>query len=116
MHKTIITKNTKVDWTPVGKEYTKDKEDSFVKKFTNCEWKEISPEGNTEAMMPAMGISEAIEQLNIPKVSHYAISNECAPLGLYGVRGHYKNADVDIFLVDAGSSISPVAMVVEERG
>jgi hypothetical protein len=90
---------------------------AVVRAIGTVEWQEI-PEGGTisVAMMPGEGIKEAIKQLRIPKVSHIAISNELAPFGFYGIRGHYKNGDAEVFLVDTGCSITPVCSDFYPKG
>jgi len=103
--------NTHLDWTKVGEEFTKDHHEKYETIFNGLQWKK-AVNGTSEAMMPAMGINEAVKQLRIPKVSHYVISRECAPCGLYGIRGHYKNTDVDVFIIDTGCELMPIAMNV----
>jgi hypothetical protein len=76
--------------------------------FDRLPWKRYTP-GAEEAMMPALGIRAAINELRIPRVSHYAISNELAPYGLYAIRGHFLNGRVDVYLVDEGSSLVVLA-------
>lgn len=97
-------------WTSVGSDHNGDdsKRARLAAIFDRLEWQELKPD-TVEAMMPALGIRAAIEELRIPKVSHYAISNELAPYGLYAIRGHYKNGRADIFLCDEGSSMVVLA-------
>jgi hypothetical protein len=106
------------EWTKTGSEYTKGKEPAIKNIIGRMDWMKLP--GKDEAAlsigaMPGLGIQGAIREYRIPKVSHIAISHEMAPYGLYGIRGHYKNADVDIFLVDSGCEIIPICSNVEER-
>ena len=83
--------------------------DMVCRAIDRLQWLEIPKDGTLEvAAMPGLGIKEAIKELKIPKVSHIAISSALAPYGFYGIRAHYKNGDAEIFLVDAGSHITPV--------
>ena len=76
--------------------------------ITDLDWQPLKG-GLSVAMMPGEGIKSCIKELKIPKVSHIAISHELAPYGLYGIRGHYKNGDAQIYVVDEGCSIVVVA-------
>lgn len=60
-------------------------------------------------MIPALGIRAAISELQIPKVSLVAVSDELAPYGLYGIEGHYTNGRARVYVIDLGSEITPVA-------
>jgi len=73
------------------------------------EWREIPKGGSLEApAMPGLGIKAAIQELRIPKVSHIAWSNQLAPYGFYGIRGHYSNGDAEVYIIDAGDHLTPV--------
>jgi hypothetical protein len=104
-------------WTKVGTEVVGAPLDegciidrsAVVRAIGSLEWQEIPKGGKLEApAMPGLGISAAIKQLRIPKVSHVAWSSELAPYGFYGIRGHYKNGDAEIFIVDMGTHLTPV--------
>ncbi len=98
-------------WTKVGEEFTGEhaKREQIAGAIERMEWQEIPKGGSlTLGMMPGEGIKAAIRELHIPKVSHVAVSNELAPYGLYGIRGHYKNGDANVFIVDRGSDMLPV--------
>jgi hypothetical protein len=104
-------------WTKVGEELVgSSMDDSTVlargiveRAIANLEWLEIPKDGKLELpAMPALGISAAIEDLKIPKVSHVATSPDLAPYGFYGIRGHYSNGDAEIFLVDSGSKMTVI--------
>lgn len=58
--------------------------------------------------MPALGIKTAVRELRIPQVTHYAISNELAPYGLYAVEGHYINGTARAYICDEGSHLVPL--------
>jgi hypothetical protein len=106
--------STRIDWMQAGKEHWTGRQDGLTAIFAAVDWQEFTP-GVEVAMMPGLGIQETIKQLRIPKVSHFAISNELAPFGLYGIRGHFENADVDFFVADAGSVMHALAAVVSEK-
>ena len=92
-------------WTEVGKVYTEGKQDAISRHIDGMEWQEVPC---TVGMAPGEGIKEAIKELRIPKVSHIAISLKMAPLGLYGVRGHYKNGMAQVYMVDSGDVLTPI--------
>ena len=101
------------DYTNVGKAAgytgTEEADAKINAAIERLKWLDV--ENNREvAAMPGMAIKEAIKQLKIPKVSHYAISHELAPYGLVGIRGHYVNGDVQVYLVDSGGCVTPVCM------
>jgi hypothetical protein len=104
---------TKRDWTNVGRKEgysgTPETDAKISKAIERLKWMEVESHREV-AMMPGMAINEAIRQLRIPKVSHYAVSHELAPYGFVGIRGHYVNGDVDVFLVDGGDAVTPVCM------
>ena len=106
------------DWFNVGKQAGYSGTEATDARIQNAidamEWETLEP-GKQFAMMPALGISEVIKQCRIPKVSHIAISNHLAPYGFYGIRGHYKNAYVEVYIVDGGDSITPVCADVYEK-
>ncbi len=97
-------------WTSVGSEHNADdsKRARLAAMFDRLEWQELKPD-TVEAMMPALGIRAAIKELRIPKVSHYAISRELAPYGLYGIRGHFTNGQAEVYLCDEGSRMVVLA-------
>lgn len=104
----------KTRWLNVGKEHTEGQEERLEKIFDAVDWLDIV-EHKTTAMCPAMGISETIKQLNMHKVTHYAVSHECAPYGMYGIKAHYINMDVDLFVLDTGTEIIPLATHETEK-
>jgi hypothetical protein len=79
--------------------------DQVKRAIDNMVWMSLPVEVGA---MPGLNISQAIEELRVPKVSHIAVSSDLAPYGFYGIRAHYKNGDADIFLVDSGSELTPV--------
>ena len=104
------TQVTERTWTNVGIDYnsTPELKVKLAGMFDRLEWLDVS-EGITMGMMPGEGIKAAIEELKIPKVSHVATSNEMAPYGLYGIRGHFSNGRADVYLCDEGSSLVVLA-------
>jgi hypothetical protein len=105
-------------WTRVGAELAgKRLEDSarsidkpaVLRAIQSIEWREIPKEGRMEApMMQGEGIKSAIQSLRIPKVSHVAWSNELAPYGFYGIRGHYKDGQAEVYIVHTGCELVPM--------
>ena len=96
-------------WTQVGSEYnaTDAQKERLSKAFNRMEWQ--APEGDGP-MIPVLGINEAIRELRLPKVSHVSFnSHDLAPFGLYGVRAHYKNGRVDVYLIDEGTVLTVLA-------
>lgn len=96
-------------WTKVGAHHSDGHEKRLAAILAALDWRELKPVGNSEAIMPALGIMAAIRELRLPKVSHYAISHELAPYGLYGIRAHYKNGRADVYVVDEGSQLVVLA-------
>jgi hypothetical protein len=92
-------------WTEVGKEYTEKRQEEIALYIQEIQWHELP---HTTGMMAGEGIKHCIKELRIPKVTHIAISNEMAPYGLYGIRGHYKNGMAEIYIVDSGCDCTPI--------
>ena|SRR5271156_1972938 len=113
-----LEKTMQRTWTKVGEEiYTHTLEDGeeradrgrIERAIEAIQWREIPKVGTLEApFMPGEGIKAAVKQLRIPKVSHVAWTNRLAPYGFYGIRGHYKNGQAEIFIVDTGCELVPV--------
>lgn len=61
------------------------------------------------AAMPGMAIQACITELNIPKVSLFAISSELAPYGFYGIEGNYKNGRARVYVIDRGAMLTVIA-------
>ena len=101
----------RIDWMNTGKEYWDGNQDKIKKFISEVSWKEIPC---TMAFCQGEAIKETIKQLKIPKVSHVCDSHEMAPFGLIGIRGHFKNADVDFFAVDDGVSVTSLCAIVTE--
>jgi hypothetical protein len=98
------------NWTTVAEAHngTPEQRNRLNGILARLEWLEIG-EGIEMAMMPGMAIDAAIDQLSIPKVTHVATSNEMAPFGLCGIRGHYKNGRADVYIVDEGDKVTVLA-------
>ena len=103
---------TRVDWFEVGKEHWDGNQERIKAICSAVEW--IEPPC-TLGFMQGECINTCIKEFKIPKVSHVAVSHELAPFGLCGIRGHYKNADVDFFVVDEGTHISSLCAFVSEK-
>jgi len=108
----------KTDWMQNANEHNgTDRQKAMIQKAAaKMDWLEMPKGGETLSlpMMPGEGIKAAIKEYRIPKVSHVAISNQLAPYGFYGIRGHYIGAVVDIFLIDTGTSIAALCAHVVE--
>lgn len=112
-----MTAPTRRDYTKVGERFDREK---FEAAAANLTW--VSPPPAELAMIPALGISKAIEELRIPKVSALASDGmfeepdgeEMAYYSVYGIEGNYKNARVRILIADTGTELIPVAMDVWE--
>lgn len=105
----------RIDYTAAGKAHTEteDQRKILANAIGRMKWE--TDFSQPVAFMPGEGIKAFIREFRIPKVSAFAISNELAPYGLYGVRASYKNADVDLFVVDEGSVLVPVCQYVTEK-
>ena len=103
------------DYTKIGEKegFTRDAINRGIDTIT--EWIELR--GKTSLpMMQGMAIQAAIKQLHLPKVSHVAVFGGFGDgYGLYGIKAHYKNADVTLYIADSGTEVIPVAADVEER-
>ena len=106
---------TQRDFTEVGSRYSTGKMGRIGREIESLEWHEAR-KGLELPMMQGIGIGEAIKQLGLPKVSHVAY-NGCifGSYGFYGIRAHYKNADVDVFVIDSGTDITVTCMDVTVR-
>lgn len=104
---------SKINWMNVGKDHWEGNQERIIEILSKMEWQELE-EGMSLPMSPGLGIEFLIKEFKIPRVSHIAISNEMTPFGLYGIYGHYRNADVKLYFVDEGSHISSLCQEVEE--
>jgi len=102
------------DFMNIGKEFSEGHEEEIKEIILNAEWETVEP-GKKFPMGQALCIQEVIEQCKIPKVSHVSLYNLIGSLGFYGIRGHYKGKEVDIFVLDRGSETSPIVAHVKER-
>jgi len=92
-------------WTTVGTEYTGDPQ-KIEAILSRLEWQKLPCE---LGMMPGENIKEFIREFKVPKVSHVAVSHEMAPFGLYGIRGHYKDGMAQVYVIDEGMQLTPIA-------
>ena len=104
---------SKRTWTNIGAEYSEEHRGRLARAFDSLEWQALPIECG---MLPGEGIKHAIREFRMPKVSHVAISHELAPYGLYGIRAHYSNGDAQIYILDRGSDLLPLASDFEPRG
>jgi len=109
----------RIDWMKNANEHngTDQQKATIQKAAADLEWLAMPKKGESLSlpMMPGEGIKAAIVELKIPKVSHIAIGNDLAPYGFYGIRASYKNADVEVFLIDAGTYMAPLCAYVTEK-
>ena len=103
---------SQINWMETSREYWEDKQAAIKNALNNMEWQELK-EGMSLPFMPGEGIKTMIREFKLPKASHIAISRELSPYGLYGVYAHYENADVKVFCIDEGSSLSSLCQEVE---
>lgn len=96
-----------IDWMEAGKNHSEGKEVELTKIFNTLDWKEIKA-GKMEAMMPALGIKGIIQQVH-RKPLRYAISNDLAPFGLYGIEFKCSDSTVKSYWVDDGCGCSCLA-------
>ncbi len=96
---------TQRTWTVVGKEYTEGKEEEIAAAAVEMPWQTMPCE---MAMMPGLGIKEAIKQLRLPKVTRVGHSPALAPYGFLGIEANYKNGKAQIFLIDHGDGVVPL--------
>lgn len=120
---TTLTTSPRIDFTEVGEEFIKTEADKIkiFKEAINLQWQQMA--GLVLGAIPGGNIKGVIKELNIPKVNEIAVSIEgfglsCEPsaaFSLYGIHGHYKNADVKIYVIDAGTHCVPLFMEVTEK-
>jgi len=97
-----------INYMNIGKMFSHGQEDKIKDEIEHAQWETVEP-GKTYPMGQGMAVQSAIKEFKIPKVSHVALYGMLSNLGLYGIRGHYKNGTVEIFFVDDGVSLTPVA-------
>lgn len=110
-------------WTNIGREWTafEPHKTRFAEIFENLDWREV-PQNEKMSLPFSQGhaLRAAIEALEIPNVSHLAWNGsfsvpfiegvqEGGVYAVYGVEGHYENARVRIYLLDAGVKVVPLA-------
>jgi hypothetical protein len=111
---------TQQNWTKTGEEFIGKPvdpaewpglilaRDMVVKAIENLKWEEVPNTGLEMDIGSAMAIEAAIRDYKIPRVSHVATSNDLAPWGFYGIRGHYTNGVAEIYIMDMGSQLATV--------
>jgi hypothetical protein len=102
----------RIDWMSIGKEYWEGRQDAIKGYCETIEWQELPCK---MSFAGGFAIKQIIKEQRIPNVSHVAESHQMAPYGLIGIRASYKNADVEIFAVDEGVSLSPICIFVNEK-
>lgn len=104
-------------WTQTGAEYTSgDDRERVERAIEALQWE---PVAGSKPMMPALGISEAIKQLRLPKVTQIAISGASldypdgddgiAYYALYGIECNYADGRCRVYLLDEGSKLTVLA-------
>lgn len=96
-------------WTRIGEAHSQDQHAQLGAILDGLTWRAIPPGGAEVAAMPGLAMRAAIRELRLPQVSHYAISHDLAPYGLYGLRAHYQDGTANVYLVDDGSQTVVVA-------
>lgn len=101
-------------WTAIGLGHneTEEQKTKLSAMFERVEWLPVPKAGEEPLSLPAMpglAIKSAIQELRIHKVSHVAHSHEMAPYSLLAIRAHYKNGMAEVYLVDDGVGITPLA-------
>jgi len=97
----------KINFFNIGKSIGTDEE--YIKnQIDSLEWVELK-KGDRLPLGQGMAIQGTIDEFKIPNVSHVAIHGNLDNLGFYGIRGHYKNGTFNIFIVDTGTAIIPIA-------
>lgn len=106
-------------WTETGAEYVERLGQRSVEhEIEAMEWT-IKPEGGstTVAAMPGMAINALIQELQLPKVTGFAISGFERPggpetdgfyPGFYGIEANYRNGRARIYVLDVGSTLIPL--------
>ena len=102
-----------MNWTKIGEPEVGEQRERFATAIAALEWQ---PLPCTLGVMPGENIKQVIRAFHIPKVSHVAVSAELAPLGLYGIRGHYANGTAQVYVLDLGSECVPVASELLPEG
>jgi len=97
-----------IEFIEIGKKHTQGNEEIVKENILSAEWEAVE-KGKSYPFSQGMAIDEAIKQFRIPKVTHVSLYGVFSGLGLYGIRAHYKDEEVDIFFVDDGVSITPIA-------
>ena len=95
-----------LNWTKIGEPEVGEHRERFADAIARLPWQSLPCE---LGMMPGENIKAVVKALRIPKVSHVAVSNELAPFGLYGIRGHYANGTAQVYVLDIGTECVPVA-------
>lgn len=88
-------------WSEPNSAYYKDKKEEFEKAITEMEWKLVTSEMQLP-LSTGFAIKEFVNKLQLPRVSHIALSNDFAPYGFYGLRTHYGDGQVEIYILDTG--------------
>lgn len=91
-------------YTNVGKPFIEP--DAIKTAVLAIEWKEAPI---TMGFSQGYAIREAIKEFKVPDVSHVGESIALAKYGFYGIRGHYSNGIVQLYFLDIGTAIVPVA-------
>lgn len=110
------------DWLNVGAGFTGDENkgrervSAEIQKLT---WKDVPQDGSPLSLpfSPGEGIKAAIEQLEIPKVQRVATDGylqwpdgpETAHYSIYGIEGLYRDYRVQLFILDTGTGLIPLA-------
>lgn len=109
-------------WTTVADDVVKripGGRDRVTAEAADLDWQDVPKDGSlTVGFMPGAAIRSAIQEFGIPKVSKIAIGSIDCPAasgdedgfypGFYAIEGNYRNGRARVYLVDTGTSLTPV--------
>jgi hypothetical protein len=106
-------------WTNTGAEMAPpERREDLAGMFRRLEWHSPA-EKRSEAMAPALAIKQCTKEFRL-RLRRYAISNEMAPYGLYGVEFFSRHPDdkrpiiCRLFVCDRGSDCVPLASYISQ--
>jgi len=112
---------TRRDWMKIGAKYHEPNREAVEAIITGLTWQT----GGDAPACPALAINEVIRELGIPKVSAVATDGYLplpepdgvgvAHYAVYGIEGNYTNGRVRLYVLDAGSVMTPLAADLWEK-
>jgi hypothetical protein len=88
-------------WSEPNAAYYQDKKEQFEKAIKEMDWKLVTSEMQLP-LQTGFAIKEFVNKLQLPRVSHVALSDAFQPYGFYGLRTHYGDGQVEIYIIDTG--------------